>query len=479
MLYNLYMTIDCYLYSDYPYEGAYTCDQPNYDVNKPRLKQLFWENYEYVQELEAQGKARPIVLDTLQQALLCRTEYLGYDAFECPNCGNEYVVYHHCHCKLCPSCGVKTQRKLAVQAEHMCLDVKHRHMIFTIPQEFRYLFRKDRSALNFLFVAARNTICKVVNEKLYRRMKRKQGKTGKISNPKDNIYLFRNYKDATQFGMIATLHTFGRDLKWNPHIHCLVPELIYDPVNDKYKMISFFSYESLRKTWQYELTRLLSQHFGKEFDHLKNMSYRSNRLGFYVYAKDNKNDRGNTADNGKAYKKNIKGCVNYMIRYAARPAMAESRLISYDKKTNIVKWWYEDHRTEQRIEVTESGRSLIEKLIVHIPEKHFRMIRYYGFYNPKNVDTLDHIHEMLGEDRHKDYSRKTRDRVKSASMNKLKFRTFLLDSFNRDILRCPCGDTLLYVSTYNPLEKKTNDRAYRQSCIDEMRSMSIRRTVTH
>lgn len=82
-----------------------------------------------------------------------------------------------------------------------------------------------------------------------------------------------------------------------------------------------------------------------------------------------------------------------MIRYAARRAMAESRLISYSKKTNTVKWWYEDHRTQQRIEVTESGKSLIEKLIVHIPEKHFRMIRYYGFYNPKNVDTLDHIHK--------------------------------------------------------------------------------------
>ncbi|MFR3429624.1 MAG: transposase [Holdemanella porci] len=27
---------------------------------------------------------------------------------------------------------------------------------------------------------------------------------------------------------IATIHTsFGRDLKWNPHIHCLIPELIY------------------------------------------------------------------------------------------------------------------------------------------------------------------------------------------------------------------------------------------------------------
>ena len=110
------------------------------------------------------------------------------------------------------------------------------------------------------------------------------------------------------------------------------------------------------------------------------------------------------------------------------------------------------HRTELRIEVTESGRSLIEKLIVLIPEKLFRMIRYYGIYTPKNVDTLDHIHEMLGEDRHKDYSRKTGDRVKRVSMNNLKIRTFLLDSFNRDILRCPCGDTLWYASSDNPLK---------------------------
>ena len=466
------MSIDCRLFSDYPYEGAYNCDQPHYDVNKPRMKQLFWENYEYIKELDRLGKARPVVLDTVRKALLCRTEYLGYDAFECPSCGNEFLVYHHCHCKLCPSCGVKAQRKLAVQAEHMCLDVKHRHMIFTIPEEFRIWFRKDRSALNLLFVAARNTICKIVNDKIYRKMKNKQGKSGKVSNPKDNLYLFRNYKSAIQFGMIATLHTFGRDLKWNPHIHCLVPELVYDPANDSYKMFHYFNYESLRKTWQYELTRLMSQNFGKQFDRLKTMSYKSKRLGFYVYAKERKESKDDTADNGKKYKKNIKGCVNYMIRYASRPAMAESRLISYNRKTNTVKWWYEDHRTEERVEVTESGRSLMEKLIIHIPDEHFRMVRYYGFYHPKNTKTLDHIHDLLGEERHEDYSKETRNRLKSKALNKLKFRTFLMDTYNRDILRCPCGDTLVYVATYNPLEKKKNDRAYRQDCIDEMRRLS-------
>ena len=25
-------------------------------------------------------------------------------------------------------------------------------------------------------------------------------------------------------GFIMVLHTFGRDLKWNPHIHCLISE---------------------------------------------------------------------------------------------------------------------------------------------------------------------------------------------------------------------------------------------------------------
>ena len=25
-------------------------------------------------------------------------------------------------------------------------------------------------------------------------------------------------------GFICVLHTFGRDLKWNPHIHCLISE---------------------------------------------------------------------------------------------------------------------------------------------------------------------------------------------------------------------------------------------------------------
>ncbi|RHP47141.1 hypothetical protein DXA62_15835 [Coprobacillus sp. OF03-2AA] len=50
------------------------------------------------------------------------------------------------------------------------------------------------------------------------------------------------------FGSVLTLHTFGRDLKWNPHIHCLVCEEAFDTKKNKMKNFSFISCEKPRKT---------------------------------------------------------------------------------------------------------------------------------------------------------------------------------------------------------------------------------------
>ena len=202
-----------------PTTGIAPCDDVVYDPNKPRIKTLLWDHYDWFVEMDKTGKARPCVLDNVQKTLLCNTFYLGFDVYECPNCGNEMVFNRKCHSRFCTSCGVKYQKSLAIKAETMCLDTPHRHIVFTIPEPYRYFFRKDRTALNLLFVAARNTICKVVNENNYRKEKRKRGKTGKLHNEKDNYYLYRNFDNANIFGMISSIHTFGRDLKWNPHIH--------------------------------------------------------------------------------------------------------------------------------------------------------------------------------------------------------------------------------------------------------------------
>ena len=161
------------------------------------------------------------------------------------------------------------------------------------------------------------------NKKLYSKIIK-----DKKVNPKDNYCLLRNYKHKIEFRMIASLHTFGRALNWNPHIHCLVLEVAYDPSTHTCKRNTFFSFEALRKYWQYEINRLMSLYFGKNFYAIKKKSYRLYNQGYYVYARYDKQ----ASTKGKSYSKYIDGCVNYMMRHAARPPMAQSRIIHYNKK---------------------------------------------------------------------------------------------------------------------------------------------------
>lgn len=471
--YNLNM-LDTELYTQYPYTGVLTCDDVRYDPNKARIKDILWKHYDWFVEMDQAGKARSCVLDNVQKALLCNTSYLGYDSFECEQCGNWMIFNRKCHSRFCTSCGIKYQKKLAIQAECMCVDTPHRHIVFTIPENYRIFFRKDRTALNLLFVAARNTICKITNEKIYRREKKKRAFTGKIHNDSDNYYLYRNFREAMVFGMIASIHTFGRDLKWNPHIHALIPEIIYDPVNDSVKTFHHFDFRNLRLTWQYELNRLMQDHFGRSFNSVKNTSYKQQDKGFYVYARYMEEDKTDNTQM-KAYSKDVGGCVNYMMRYAGRPPMAQSRITYYNKETDEIKWYYDDHETEERIDVSENGLDLLKKMIIHIPDEGFRTIRYYGFYNNKKARQLERIYELMNQTRKASRLKKQRKKQLKEKLRKIRFRTSVCDEFNRDMLRCRCGSILVYADTYNPLEGISNDRSYRQNCIDEMYQMWIHR----
>ncbi|MBP5279661.1 MAG: transposase, partial [Erysipelotrichaceae bacterium] len=323
-----------------------------------------------------------------------------------------------------------------------------------------------------LFIASRNTMMKTFNNSLFWKIRKKKGI---LRNPKDNTYLFRNYKYLNEFGMISTLHTFGRDLKWNPHIHSLIPELVYDNKKKKIKHISHFDYESLRKTWMYEVNRLLLEHFSNDsrIRKLITSSYRKLDQGLYVYAKKDISDSDDDYTK-KIGSENVKGCVSYMMRYAGRPAMAESRITYYNKDSDDVSWYYEDHKTQDRIEVKEFGLDLLRKMIIHIPDKGFKMIRYYGFYNNKCQDLLDEIHKLLGNERKIYRNREKRKAELKARLDRLKFRTQMADTYNKDIFRCDqCGNSFYYIYTHNPLEGVSNDREYRQDCIDEMRSMRL------
>ena len=141
---------------------------------------------------------RDDVFDNVNRMLLCRTPELGYSFYDCPNCSNFWIAFNTCKSRFCNSCGVKYAKARSLTVNNVLLNCSHRHITFTIPKSIQHYFRSDRRRLSLLFEA--------VNETLKYLFKRQ----GRI-------------KDY-QAGYILVLHTFGRALNFNAHIHCLISE---------------------------------------------------------------------------------------------------------------------------------------------------------------------------------------------------------------------------------------------------------------
>lgn len=384
---------------------------------KPSIQLIFhnhWEEFLTHPDVIKNGM-RPIVPIEVEKMLSCGTIDAGFEIYECPNCHKSHIICYTCKSRFCNSCGTKQAKIRAQEITEHTLDVSHRHMVFTIDESLRYYFKKDRPLLKALFDAVKDTL----------------------------VYVFDNMngKDKTfRPGFILTLHTFGRDLKWNPHIHCLCTEGGMDD-DGKYKSIKYISYESLRKSFMKQLTQHMKDFYQdnpatlKELKKVINDIYKEKKNGFYVNAPKPKSKKGKDS------------IVSYMIRYTGRPVMASSRIISYDRENKIIKYYYEDHKTEERVEVTEHVLKFMGKLITYIPEAQFKMIRYYGLYA-----TCNHIHKS----KVKEKMREALNRKKTEN-DRHTYRKDLIDIFGTDPLLCDCGHYMEYIDYWVPEARRNHD----------------------
>ncbi|QBY45950.1 Putative transposase (plasmid) [Arsenophonus nasoniae] len=70
--------------------------------------------------------------------------------------------------------------------------------------------------------------------------------------------------------------------------------------------------------------------------------------------------------------------VKYLGRYLKRPPISASQLKHYSGGT-VVHHYY-DHHSQQYRRQTLSQEEMIRRYVSHIPARHFKMIRYYGFF---------------------------------------------------------------------------------------------------
>jgi hypothetical protein len=223
------------------------------------------------------------------------------------------------------------------------LPVKHWHMTFTIPESMRIIFRSNRELLGEL--------PRLVNEVIR--------------------YGFRKMNKSEDYtpGIIAVIHTFGRDLKWNPHVHAIVTKGGIGKTRGFVKT-NFMSYPMLRKAWQKLLLDMIKKHYENNIrmSNLVNYLYKQYPNGFYV--------------NANRDVKNKKEATKYIGRYVGRPAISENRIVSYDGEYVVIN--YTDHKTKEYVEEKITVFEFIKRVIIHVAEKQFKMIRYYGIYTSRS-----------------------------------------------------------------------------------------------
>ena len=221
--------------------------------------------------------------------------------------------------------------------------------------------------------------------------------------------IYRQFKGQTP-AFICVLHTFGRDLKWNPHVHVLLAEGAADE-HGIWRERCYFSYKSLRKSFQTILLKMLLAKLGKPFKKVVAQCYKTAPNGFYINV---------PKSQGK-----IRNLIKYIGRYLGRPAIAKSRIDRYDGKN--ITFHYNRHDDDKLITETLPAEDFIKRLIVHIPEKGFNMVRFYGLYW-RLTPNVEKIAKALQTKR-----------------QKLLFRELLRGTLGVDPHKCRyCGNTLVF-----------------------------------
>ena len=87
--------------------------------------------------------------------------------------------------------------------------------------------------------------------------------------------MFRKLNKSESFtpGFICVLHTFGRSLQWNPHIHVLLSEGGSGNISP-WRVVKHFHYELLRKSFRMRLLNYMENTIGKSFKKVKAYIYK-------------------------------------------------------------------------------------------------------------------------------------------------------------------------------------------------------------
>lgn len=292
----------------------------------------------------------------------CRTSSLGSHSEVCTECGTVEVSYNSCRNRHCPKCQHSVQEQWVEAQMSKLLPVGYFHIVFTIPQELNPLFLQNQELLYSLLIrSAGHTL---------------------IELAKDPKYL------GATTGVTSVLHTWGQNLSFHPHIHCIVPGggLSYDGLRFVRSRKKFFI-----------PVKVVSKKFKGKFLYYLKKAFEEGKICFFNDAAklSSRNNFSSLVDS--LYLKDwVVFCkkpfespghvVRYLGRYTHRVAIGNSRILAYDGESVSFSWKdYKDGNISKVM--TLDAREFARRFLLHVLPTRFTKIRHYGIMCSRNIGT--------------------------------------------------------------------------------------------
>jgi hypothetical protein len=127
---------------------------------------------------------------------LCRTAALGVHLEQCDQCRHQRIAYDSCRNRYCPKCQ-SLARAQWIEDRQSELLTGYFHAVFTLPEEIAAIaYQNKKVVYDILFRATSETLRTIA------------------ADPKHL---------GAEIGFFAVLHTWGQNLMFHPHLHCVVP----------------------------------------------------------------------------------------------------------------------------------------------------------------------------------------------------------------------------------------------------------------
>jgi hypothetical protein len=303
----------------------------------------------------------------------CRTAALGGHVERCEDCAYTTIAYNSCRNRHCPKCQGAAAKQWLAERQAELLAVPYYHIVFTLPAAIADIAYQNKAVVyDLLFKASAETMLTIAG---------------------DPQHL------GARIGITSVLHTWGSTLVHHPHVHMIVPGGGISPAGSHWVSCRpkfFLPWLVLAKLFRrLMLEKLVAanvagqlQFFG-QYSHLaKRAAFTAflaplRKLKWYVY--------------GKRPFAGPEAVLTYLSRYTHRVAIANSRLVAFDK--NTVSFKYKDYRIEgsDRYKVmTLATDEFIRRFLIHVLPRRFHRIRHYGLF-AKNAcaNNIAHARQLL------------------------------------------------------------------------------------